>query len=86
MPTRRTTWNDSAVLTVLRVRTTYSPIIESSAMMKPANSDSSTMIDVQPGTPLAVTSARVTRKPPSRKLSPEIAKPSSAAARSGHEL
>ncbi len=49
------------MLTVWSVRTTYSPIIDSSAMMKPANSETSTMIEVQPGTVASDITPRSTR-------------------------
>ena len=48
-PTRSTTWKVSCALTALRVRTTYSPSIDSSAIVKPLKIDSSTTSVVQPG-------------------------------------
>ena len=44
------TWKVSVALTALRVRTRYSPSIDSIAMVKPLKIESSTISVVQPGT------------------------------------
>jgi len=58
--TRSTTWYVSWALTALRVRTTYSPSIESSAMVTPLNTESSTAIVVQPATGVSTKNDRTT--------------------------
>lgn len=73
----------AVALTVLRVRITYSPNMDSRVMVTPLSMAMKTIVDVHPGTRMSPMTVRSRVTAPKRNATPATTKPSAAAARNG---